>query len=95
VQLGLGVSKDTGMVECEVNVPHIDSFGAPRVRSDSWRCLVRELSHECYADKAMWSLIGSRCRPRTLAVRRILRLRRLGKQPSMPKSVGVKTDLIG
>ena len=38
------------MVECEVNVAHIDPFGAPRVRSDSWRCLVRELSHECYAD---------------------------------------------
>ena len=31
VQLGLGVSKDTGMVECEVNVAHVDPFGAPRV----------------------------------------------------------------
>jgi predicted ATPase len=31
VQLDLGVSKDAGMVECEVNVAHIHPFDAPRV----------------------------------------------------------------
>ena len=44
------MSKDKGVVKCEVNIPHIDPFDAPRVRSDSWRCLVRELCHECHAD---------------------------------------------
>ena len=35
-QLGLGVGEDPSMVKCEVNVAHIDPFGAHRVRPHAW-----------------------------------------------------------
>jgi len=47
--LGLGVGQDPGMVKCEVNVAHIDPFGAHRVRPHSRPSLVRKLGHECHA----------------------------------------------
>ena len=49
-QLGLGIGQDPGMVKCEVNVAHIDPFGAYRVRPYSWLRFVREHGHECHAN---------------------------------------------
>src|SRR6185437_13621763 len=49
-KLGLGVGQDPSMVKCEVNVAHLDPFGAQRVRPHAWPTLVRELGHECHAN---------------------------------------------